>query len=108
MFDVHPMTELYYYNSYLISSSLKQTVQHRWRLDELDPSWAKREGLALNNGYSFTVLSLSVSWQLILARHYNSLTKSRFSNITALHRTNLRTLLFTVHLSLELTQQPLA
>jgi hypothetical protein len=68
MFDAHPMTELYYYNSYLISSSLKHTVQHRWYLDEMAPSWAKREGLAFNNGCSFTVLSLSVSWQLILAQ----------------------------------------
>jgi hypothetical protein len=34
----------------------------------MGPSWAKREGLAFNNGYSFTVLSLSVSWQLILGR----------------------------------------
>jgi hypothetical protein len=31
-------------------------------------SWAKKEGLAFNNDYSFTVLSLSVSWQLILAQ----------------------------------------
>jgi hypothetical protein len=68
MFGAHPMTELYYYISYLISSFLKHTVQHRWCLDEVAPSWTKREGLAFNNGYSFTVLSLSVSWQLILAQ----------------------------------------
>jgi hypothetical protein len=37
-------------------------------MDEVAASWAKREGLAFNNGYSFTVLSLSVSWQLILAQ----------------------------------------
>jgi hypothetical protein len=67
MFDAHPMTELYYYISYLISSSLKHTVQHKWCLDKVAQSWAKREGLAFNNDYSFTVLSLSVSWQLILA-----------------------------------------
>jgi hypothetical protein len=68
MFDAHPMTELYYYISYLISSSLKHTVQHRWCLNEVATSWAKRKGLAFNNRYSFTVLSLSVSWQLISAQ----------------------------------------
>jgi hypothetical protein len=68
MFDAHPMTKLYYYISYLISSSFQHTVQHRWCLDEVAASWAKREGLAFNNGYSFTVLSLSVSRQLILAQ----------------------------------------
>jgi hypothetical protein len=37
MFDAHKMTKLYYYISYLISSSLKHTVQHRCCLDEVAP-----------------------------------------------------------------------
>jgi hypothetical protein len=40
---------------------------------------------ALNNGYSFTKCSLSVSWQRIQHMNYKSLAKLHIHNITVLH-----------------------